>query len=53
LVAAAMTKRGHEKVREAPRLLAPLRMGDQLRWRLSSGGEPEWLVMIDVIDETR
>jgi hypothetical protein len=32
------------------RLLAPLKVGDQLPWRLDSNGEPQWLVVIEVVD---
>jgi hypothetical protein len=32
------------------RLLAPLKVGDQLPWRLDGDGEPQWLIVIDVID---
>lgn len=31
-------------------LLAPLKVGDQLPWRLNPDGEPEWLTVIEVID---
>lgn len=31
------------------RLLAPLKVGDQLPWRLAPDGEPEWLTVIEVV----
>jgi hypothetical protein len=31
------------------RLLAPLRVGDQIPWRLDSNGEPQWLTVIEVV----
>ena len=32
------------------RLLAPLKVGDQLPWKLDSNGEPQWLAVIEVVD---
>jgi hypothetical protein len=32
------------------RLLAPLKVGDQLPWQLDSNGEPQWLTVIEVVD---
>ena len=32
------------------RLLAPLKVGDQLPWRLDEGGELQWLTVIEVVD---
>jgi hypothetical protein len=32
------------------RLLAPLRVGDQIPWRLDSNGEPQWLTVIEVVN---
>jgi hypothetical protein len=32
------------------RLLAPLKVGDTLPWRLDSNGEPAWLTVIEVVD---
>ena len=34
----------------APRLLAPLVVGDRLPWRLTRDGEAEWLIVVEVID---
>lgn len=31
-------------------LLAPLKMGDELPFRLDGDGEPQWLTVIEVID---
>lgn len=35
-----------------PRLLAPLAVGDQLPWRLTRDGEPRWLIVTEVIDDS-
>jgi hypothetical protein len=35
------------------KLLAPLAVGDKLPWRLRRDGEPEWLVVVQVIDDSR
>jgi hypothetical protein len=35
-----------------PRLLAPLAVGDRLPWRLARDGEPQWLIVIEVIDDS-
>ena len=32
------------------RLLASLKVGDQLPWRLDSNGEPQWLTVIEFVD---
>lgn len=39
---------------EAPStsMLAPLAVGDRLPWKLSSDGEPLWLIVAEVIDPT-
>ncbi len=34
------------------RLLAPLAVGDRLPWRLAPDGEPQWLIVIEVIDDS-
>ena len=33
-------------------LLAPLSVGDRLPWKLDHEGEPQWLVVIDVLSPT-
>jgi hypothetical protein len=33
-------------------LLAPLKRGDRIPWRLDRSGEPQWLTVTDLIDET-
>jgi hypothetical protein len=33
-------------------LLAPLSVGDRLPWKLDHDGEPQWLVVIDVLSST-
>jgi hypothetical protein len=38
---------------ESAKLLAPLALGDKLPWRLRRDGEPEWLVVVEVIDSSR
>jgi hypothetical protein len=35
---------------KSAKLLAPLAIGDKLPWRLRRDGEPEWLVVVEVID---
>jgi len=32
------------------RLVAPLEVGDKLPWRLDKDGEPQWLIVIEVVD---
>jgi hypothetical protein len=34
------------------RLLAPLAVGDRLPWKLDREGEPQWLVVVDVLSST-
>jgi hypothetical protein len=34
------------------KLLTPLKVGDQLPWRLDSRGEPQWLTVIEVVSDT-
>lgn len=34
------------------RLLAPLAVGDELPWRLTPDGEPQWLIVTEVIDDS-
>jgi hypothetical protein len=36
----------------APRLLAPLVIGDRLPSRLARDGESEWLIVVEVIDDS-
>jgi len=38
---------------ESAKLLAPLAVGDKLPWRLRRESEPEWLVVVEVIDGSR
>ena len=38
---------------KSAKLLAPLAVGDKLPWRLRRDGEPEWLVVVAVIDGSR
>ena len=33
------------------RLLAPLKVGDKLPWRLDADGEPQWLTVIEVVSD--
>ena len=33
-------------------LLAPLVVGDRLPWKLDHEGEPQWLVVVDVLSST-
>jgi len=33
-------------------LLAPLKIGDRLPWKLDSNGEPQWLTVIAVVSST-
>lgn len=33
------------------RLLAPLKVGDKLPWRLGADGEPQWLTVIEVVSD--
>ena len=33
-------------------LLAPLAVGDRLPWKLDHEGEPQWLVVVDVLSST-
>jgi hypothetical protein len=33
------------------RLLAPLEVGDKLPWRLGADGEPQWLIVIEVVSD--
>lgn len=33
-------------------LLGPLAIGDRLPWKLDHGGEPQWLVVVDVLSTT-
>ena len=33
-------------------LLAPLVLGDRLPWKLDHEGEPQWLVVVDVLGPT-
>jgi hypothetical protein len=48
-----MPKSGDIGSGESPSLLAPLAVGDKLPWRLRQDGEPEWLVVVEVIDGLR
>ena len=34
------------------RLLAPLVVGDRLPWRLTRDGDAEWLIVVEVIDDS-
>jgi hypothetical protein len=34
------------------RLLAPLAVGDRLPWKLDREGEPQWVVVVDVLRST-
>ena len=34
------------------KLLAPLAVGDQLPWKLDRDGQPQWLVVVEVINST-
>jgi hypothetical protein len=34
-------------------LLAPLAAGDKLPWKLATDGQPQWLVVIDVMGPDR
>ena len=38
---------------ETRSLLAPLAVGDELPWKLSREGHPQWLVVIEVIGTER
>lgn len=33
------------------RLLAPLKVGDKLPWRLGADGEPQWMTVIEVLSD--
>jgi len=37
----------------SPKLLAPLAVGDTVPWRLRRDGEPEWLVVVEVLEPSR
>jgi hypothetical protein len=34
------------------KLLSPLKIGDQLPWKLDRNGEPQWLTVIEVLSDT-
>jgi hypothetical protein len=34
------------------KLLAPLAVGDQLPWKLDRDGQPQWLIVVEVINST-
>ncbi len=42
-----------EKGSQTRSLLAPLAVGDELLWKLSREGQPQWLVVIEVIGADR
>jgi hypothetical protein len=42
----------HAGVPKMTGLLAPLRLGDRIPWKLDGSGEPQWLTVTEVIDET-
>jgi hypothetical protein len=35
-----------------PKLLAPLRVGDQIPWKMSRCGEPLWLTVVEVLSDS-
>jgi hypothetical protein len=45
---AEQTREGKEHA--MTRLLAPLKVGDRLPWRLDANGEGHWLTVIEVVD---
>jgi hypothetical protein len=47
-----MGTRGERTAREPSPLLAPLCVGDKLPWRLRPDGEGEWVIVVEVIDES-
>jgi hypothetical protein len=49
MVEASMRDRGEVGGATMPVLLAPLRLGDVLPWRLGPDGEPEWLTVVEVV----
>ena len=36
---------------DAQRLLAPLRVGDQLSWKLDEQDDPQWLTVVEVVSD--
>jgi hypothetical protein len=42
----------HSGGKQMTGLLAPLNLGDRIPWKLDSNGEPQWLTVTEVIDET-
>jgi len=46
-------ERRPEKGSQTRSLLAPLAAGDELPWKLSREGHPQWLVVIEVIGTDR
>jgi len=34
------------------KLLSPLKIGDQLPWKLDRSGEPQWLTVSEVLSDT-
>lgn len=33
-------------------LLAPLKIGDQIPWKLDRNGDPQWLIVTEVVSDT-
>lgn len=33
-------------------LLAPLKIGDQIPWKLDRNGDPQWLTVTEIISDT-
>lgn len=42
----------HSGGKQMTGLLAPLNLGDRIPWKLDRNGEPQWLTVTEVIDET-
>ena len=45
-------KESPEQGPTAPRLLAPLDLGERVPWMLDRSGEPQWLTVIEVVSDT-
>jgi hypothetical protein len=46
-------ERRRNERRQTRSLLAPLAVGDELPWKLNREGQPQWLVVIEVIGSDR
>jgi hypothetical protein len=48
-----LVERRPKEASQTPSLLAPLAVGDELPWKLSREGHPQWLVVIEVMGADR